>query len=77
MATKISKADLSALPIPPERVNLRIVNAAIVSDNFATAITTALLIGFHLSNSTNVPATTGQPRPIPTSAGPCPFVLLF
>jgi hypothetical protein len=41
MATKISKADLFALPIPAQRVTLRIANAAIVSNTFTTAITTA------------------------------------
>jgi hypothetical protein len=37
----ISKADLFALPIPAERVTLRIANAAVVSNIFTTAITTA------------------------------------
>jgi hypothetical protein len=41
MGTPSSKADLFALPIPSERVTLRIANAAIVSNNFTTAITTA------------------------------------
>jgi hypothetical protein len=41
MATKISKADSCALPIPAERVTLRIANAAIVSNTFAAAVTTA------------------------------------
>jgi hypothetical protein len=41
MASKISKADLFALPIPTERVTLRIANAAAISNTFKTAITTA------------------------------------
>ncbi len=41
MATAISKADLFALPITEERVTLRIANAAIVSNNFTAALTTA------------------------------------
>jgi hypothetical protein len=40
MGTPISKADLFALPIPAERVTLRIANAAAVSHNFITAIST-------------------------------------
>jgi hypothetical protein len=41
MGTPVSKADLFALPIPAERVTLRIAHAAIVSNTFTTAITTA------------------------------------
>jgi hypothetical protein len=41
MGTPSSKADLFALPIAAERVTLRIANAAIDSNNFTTAITTA------------------------------------
>jgi hypothetical protein len=63
MASKISKADLFTLPIPAERVTLRIANAAAVSSTFTTAI------GFRLSDSSNVPATAGRPQPTPPSAG--------
>jgi hypothetical protein len=41
MGTQISKADLFALPIPAERVTLRIANAVIISNTFKTALTTA------------------------------------
>jgi hypothetical protein len=41
MGTPSSKATLLAVPIPAERVTLRIANAALVSNNFITAITIA------------------------------------
>jgi hypothetical protein len=41
MGTPHSKDELFALPIPAERVTLRIANSAVVSNNFTTTITTA------------------------------------
>jgi hypothetical protein len=46
MGTPISKADPFSLPIPVERVTLRIANADIVSNNFSTTITTAHRLPF-------------------------------
>jgi hypothetical protein len=40
MKTLISKAELFAIPIPAERVTLRIANTAIVSNKYTTALTT-------------------------------------
>jgi hypothetical protein len=37
MASEITKADMLALPIPAERVTLRIANAAVVFNTFTTA----------------------------------------
>jgi hypothetical protein len=68
MGTPSSKADLFALPIPAEHVTLRIANAALVSKNFTTAITTAhSLPSLHLHQCT---CNNWTARPTPTSTGP-------